>query len=1700
MKSIFLSLLTIVIFTYKIFAQADCSSAVIICGNTQSFNPSGIGNKLEQLACGNFEHNSVWFAFQAKADGKLNFIIRPFTPAGLPANIDFDWSLFALSGPPGSASCDNKIPISCNFAGTATVLGVLGATGMSTINFASPAFNPSVDVVNGNWYVLMVDQFTNNIPLVFTVQFTGNTESPYLNSSPGIFDNQPDFTFTNTSGCGGTFNFTSTSASSSGIASYNWNFGDGSTSALANPVHTYITSGTYYVILTVTDNNGCKSDIRKTVVYNNTVPTMNTSGIMLTPSCTDVNNGTITVTTTGSSSPGIAGGTVPYTYELVSPSPMIRSSQTSNVFTGLQPGAYVIKATDACGKAVTASVTVAQIATNSTIGISLAFAQASCADSARGTATLFANGTLPSYTFSLIGSSPVQAGPVTALQRDAISANFYATFNDLRPGIYTVEVIDGCGKAARNNFTVPLSGSPTVKAVASASCARGATGTINVIGSQVGYTGNGMPGNFEFALLPPSPITRPYQRASVFENLRPGAYIVAVRDECGSVATSPINVNIATAPTFGTAFTTPSCPDGNTGTIETQIASIGGGSPFMFELIAPSPVVRPLQSGNSFDSLPPGAYVVRLMDVCGAQVTGNVTVPAGTAPTFTTAIGASCSNSSSGTLTITPAASVISPLTFELISPGGAIRPPQVSNIANSTSNIFTGLDQGIYTIRMIDGCGVAVTNTATVTAPTALVFPGATTFSSCASSATGQITITQPATGLGAYKYELISPSPVIMPPQYSRIFNNLPVGNYTMRITDSCGTQVTSSSATINTAAAPSLTVTNTASCATNTGTITCLATVGNQSGGAYQYSLIAPSPVTRPDQISPIFTGLPAGTYTVQITDTCGLTGTVTTTIAAAGSFTPSVAGSVSGCNGNGYYGKMIVSPQNYTTGGPIPPGSGGGPYTYAIYDAANTTVIAGAQASNVFDSINLVSGSSNFTVRVTDVCGNTSTASVTLNPPAALTNAAINATAASCAGSNNGVISVAATPVVSGGLTPYRYSLVNATTMAVIAGPQSSLIFSEVPPNAGGYFVRVTDACGNSSTTTTALSFNGPSTPTATIATTASCTGSSTGRIVATPTTGGLYAGGTFSYSLYDAGNTTLITGPQASPVFDNLAAASYTVRIADRCGTEGNISATVSSSVPALTASGVVSGTCSGGSTGVITASSTGGSLPVTYSLVDQPTSSVIAGPQSNNIFSGLATGTYIVRVTDSCGTIANSSNLALNNLSANPTITTTSALDCGGFAVIAGYGAAGNGGPYTYAFCSGAGCTAFGSYSSTNTLTVTTDGTYRISVRDKCGNSVTSADISVTIPVKAVMTGVAKTNVCGSTTITPSFTGVTNTPSYSIDGSNFSTTLGTIAPGCHAIRVADYNGGSYGCASDPFEFSVFGLPVLSAPALSDVNCNNGIITMNTTGGSDGCSGSGAVRGVKLTACTGCTPRADAIGTIKEGSAVTFNMSGASSASFAPVVLVNSAEICAGTTINLDFVTGYCGRPLPIVIEYFRGFKNGNSHNLAWKVNCINTAGVKMSLERSADSRNFTDIYLISANAARCLQPFEYNDTTPLNGLNYYRIKIVDADGKIAYSDIISLLNKTSGFDIVNIVPSPVPKNGVAIINIASAQKARLHIIISDVGGRKLLSKTGEIIPGSNQIQINLARLAAGSYQVSAFINENFSKTIRFVKE
>mgnify|MGYP003947955225 CR=1 FL=1 len=184
-------------------------------------------------------------------------------------------------------------------------------------------------------------------------------------------------------------------------------------------------------------------------------------------------------------------------------------------------------------------------------------------------------------------------------------------------------------------------------------------------------------------------------------------------------------------------------------------------------------------------------------------------------------------------------------------------------------------------------------------------------------------------------------------------------------------------------------------------------------------------------------------------------------------------------------------------------------------------------------------------------------------------------------------------------------------------------------------------------------------------------------------------------------------------------------------------------------------------------------------------------------------------------------------------------------------------------------------------------------------------------------------------------------------------------------------------------------------------------------------------------------------------------------------------------------------------PLPITINYFNGIKQNNTHVLNWKVTCSSTPFANIEMERSIDGRNYSSIYSIYATALRCQQPFDYTDASPVAGVNYYRLKMTDANGKITYSSVVNLLNASKGIDILNIAPNPIV-GGSFELRVSAAKAAPMDIIITDMQGRLMQKRTVSMIAGFNAIPVNVRQFAAGTYQVYGTTADGRSKLLRFV--
>ena len=396
-------------------------------------------------------------------------------------------------------------------------------------------------------------------------------------------------------------------------------------------------------------------------------------------------------------------------------------------------------------------------------------------------------------------------------------------------------------------------------------------------------------------------------------------------------------------------------------------------------------------------NLAPGSYTYVATSASGcvsAAVTITITQPQVGLTVTTTQTNVLCFGNSTGAINATPS---------------GGSAPYTYSWSNGATTQNLTAIPSGSYTVTVTDANGCTATATAVITQPAAALAATTTqVMIACFGGNTGSVNMT-PTGGTAPYTYVWTGGSTV-----QSAI--GVPAGTYTVTVTDAngCTTTVT---ATITQPQAP-LTLTNTQTnilCFGNsTGAINL-----TPAGGTPTYSYLWSNNATTQN-----LTSLPAGTYTVVVTDANGCTANASVTITQ-----PQVGLTVTTTQTN------VLCFGNSTGAINATPSGGSAPYTYSWSNGATTQNLTA-----------IPSGS--YTVTVTDANGCTATATAVITQPASALAATTTQVNILCL---NGVGSINLT--VSGGTLGYTYLWSNQVTTEDLANLQ-----------AGVYTVVVTDANG------------------------------------------------------------------------------------------------------------------------------------------------------------------------------------------------------------------------------------------------------------------------------------------------------------------------------------------------------------------------------------------------------------------------------------------------------------------------------------------------------------------------------------------------------------------------------------------------------------------------------------------------------------
>lgn len=183
-------------------------------------------------------------------------------------------------------------------------------------------------------------------------------------------------------------------------------------------------------------------------------------------------------------------------------------------------------------------------------------------------------------------------------------------------------------------------------------------------------------------------------------------------------------------------------------------------------------------------------------------------------------------------------------------------------------------------------------------------------------------------------------------------------------------------------------------------------------------------------------------------------------------------------------------------------------------------------------------------------------------------------------------------------------------------------------------------------------------------------------------------------------------------------------------------------------------------------------------------------------------------------------------------------------------------------------------------------------------------------------------------------------------------------------------------------------------------------------------------------------------------------------------------------IGSNSTLYVDNVYFY-NTLLPINFSEFKVTRKNNAAFLEWGT-AFEQNNKGFSIERSSDAINWKEINFINAiNTGNGDHSYSATDLTPVTGMNYYRIKQVDFDGRTAYSST-KYLNFENNHSI-KLVLFPNPAKDKVTIALTTIESNIAHYFIVGTNG-KVVQK-GEFDKSmSNSVQtINVKNIARGTY-------------------
>lgn len=182
-------------------------------------------------------------------------------------------------------------------------------------------------------------------------------------------------------------------------------------------------------------------------------------------------------------------------------------------------------------------------------------------------------------------------------------------------------------------------------------------------------------------------------------------------------------------------------------------------------------------------------------------------------------------------------------------------------------------------------------------------------------------------------------------------------------------------------------------------------------------------------------------------------------------------------------------------------------------------------------------------------------------------------------------------------------------------------------------------------------------------------------------------------------------------------------------------------------------------------------------------------------------------------------------------------------------------------------------------------------------------------------------------------------------------------------------------------------------------------------------------------------------------------------------------------------------SAYPNNPLPIQLLEWIAYRDVDGVMLQWKASDeIDSKGY--IVERSANGALFTPISPLIATQHIFAFNYTLSDKQPLGGNNYYRLKIIDADGKTYFSNIIQVILPV--LSALRVYPNPAREK---IFIKISAQ--------SSISTLAVVNITGSVVKWINTrnltiVSVDILNLSPGLYYIKTMQGQS-SLIVPFIK-